>query len=43
MRLASQSLRNRLLRPLLNLTVHTHVTLLSKEAGHCGVCPICSF
>ena len=43
MRLASQSLRNRLLRPLLNLTVHTHVTLLSKEAGRCGVCPICSF
>jgi hypothetical protein len=27
MRLAPQSLRNRLLRPLLNLTVHTHSTL----------------
>ena len=43
MRLAPQSLRNRLLWPLLNLTVHTHVTLLSKEAGRCGVCPILYF
>ena len=40
MRLAPQSLRNRLLRSLLNLTVHTHITPLSKEAGRCGVCPI---
>ena len=29
MRLAPQSLHNRLLRPLLNLTVHTHAALLS--------------
>jgi len=40
MRLAPQSLRDRLLKSSLNLTVHTHVTPLSKEAGQGGVCPI---
>ena len=32
----AESLRQRLLRSWLNLTVHTHATPLSKEAGHVG-------
>ena len=40
MGLTPQSLRNRLLKPLLNLTVHTHLTPPSKRAGRRGVCPI---
>ena len=40
MRPKPQSLRERLLKSSLNLTVHTHLTSLNEESRQRGVCPI---